>query len=79
MTAGHRAGCATVLLVNPVNAHLAEHEHTDLIIARLDELIEVLEKGFVGRMKEKSGDVEGKDTHERAERVVESGKGEGVS
>ncbi|CAK7211753.1 hypothetical protein SBRCBS47491_001222 [Sporothrix bragantina] len=49
MTAGRRAGAATVLLVNDVNRHLAEHEHTDLIISRLDELIEVLEKGFVGR------------------------------
>lgn len=79
MTAGHKAGCATVLLVNPVNAHLAEHEHTDLVIVRLDELVEVLENGFVGRVKEKSRDVEGEDTHERAERVLESGKGEGVS
>jgi hypothetical protein len=42
MTAGHRAGAATVLLVNDVNAHLAKHEHTDLCIRRLDE-------GFVGR------------------------------
>ncbi|ERS95915.1 hypothetical protein HMPREF1624_07449 [Sporothrix schenckii ATCC 58251] len=49
MTAGRKAGAATVLLVNDVNAHLAEHEHTDLVISRLDELIDVLEKGFVGR------------------------------
>jgi phosphoglycolate phosphatase-like HAD superfamily hydrolase len=49
MTAGRRAGAATVLLVNPVNAHLAEHEHTDLTISRLDELIGVLEEGFQGR------------------------------
>ena len=49
MTAGHKAGCATVLLINSVNAHLAEHEHTDLVITRLDELIEVLENGFIGR------------------------------
>jgi len=49
MTAGRRAGAATVLLVNPVNAHLAGHEHTDLTVSRLDELIEVLENGFQGR------------------------------
>lgn len=34
MTAGFRAGAATVLLVNEVNAHLATHEHTDLCIRR---------------------------------------------
>lgn len=49
MTAGRKAGAATVLLVNDVNRHLAEHNHTDLVISRLDELITVLENGFVGR------------------------------
>lgn len=49
MTAGRRAGAATVLLVNDVNRHLADHEHTDLVISRLDELIDVLEEGFKGR------------------------------
>jgi phosphoglycolate phosphatase-like HAD superfamily hydrolase len=49
MTAGYTAGAATVLLVNDVNAHLATHEHTDFCIRRLDELIELLEGGFVGR------------------------------
>jgi phosphoglycolate phosphatase-like HAD superfamily hydrolase len=49
MTAGRRAGAATVLLVNEVNNHLADHEHTDLVISRLDELIDVLENGFRGR------------------------------
>ncbi|KIW07742.1 uncharacterized protein PV09_01672 [Verruconis gallopava] len=49
MTAGHSAGAATVLLVNPVNEHLASHDHTDLCISRLDELIQILEEGFVGR------------------------------
>lgn len=34
MTAGYRAGAATVLLVNDVNRHLAEHQHTDLTIKR---------------------------------------------
>ncbi|KAI2624887.1 HAD-like protein [Hypoxylon sp. NC1633] len=49
MTAGHRAGAATVLLVNDANRHLAEHEHTDMVIERLDELVHVLEHGFTGR------------------------------
>ncbi|KAI1437782.1 haloacid dehalogenase-like hydrolase [Xylaria sp. CBS 124048] len=49
MTAGRHAGAATVLLMNSQNAHLAEHPHTDLVIKRLDELVEVLENGFVGR------------------------------
>jgi HAD superfamily hydrolase (TIGR01549 family) len=51
MTAGHRAGAATVLLVNEVNKHLAEHQHTDLVVKQLDELIEILENGFEGRME----------------------------
>lgn len=50
MTAGYKAGAATVLLVNEVNAHLADHQHTDLVIRRLDDLVEVLEKGFVGKV-----------------------------
>ncbi|KAL2196556.1 HAD-like domain-containing protein [Corynascus similis CBS 632.67] len=45
MTAGRRAGAKTVLLVNDVNRHLADHEHTDMVISRLDELIDVLENG----------------------------------
>ncbi|ETS81331.1 hypothetical protein PFICI_06333 [Pestalotiopsis fici W106-1] len=49
MTAGRRAGAATVLLVNPANEHLAEHSHTDLVIQRLDDLVGILEEGFVGR------------------------------
>jgi hypothetical protein len=49
MTAGHHAGAATILLINDVNAHLATHEHTDLCIRRLDELIAILDEGFVGR------------------------------
>ncbi|EOA90174.1 uncharacterized protein SETTUDRAFT_167115 [Exserohilum turcica Et28A] len=49
MTAGHRAGAATVLLLNDVNSHLAEHEHTDFVVTQLDELIDVLENGFEGR------------------------------
>lgn len=49
MTAGRTAGAATVLLVNPANEHLAKHEHTDLVIERLDDLIGVLEEGFTAR------------------------------
>ncbi|KAH7136153.1 HAD-like domain-containing protein [Dendryphion nanum] len=49
MTAGYRAGAATVLLRNEVNGELVEHEHTDLVIERLDELVGILEEGFVGR------------------------------
>lgn len=49
MTAGHTAGAATVLLLNDHNGHLKEHEHTDLCIRRLDELIGILQAGFVGR------------------------------
>jgi len=73
MTAGYRAGAATVLLVNEVNAHLAEHEHTDLCISRLDELVEVLERGFVGRVER---DEERDDVRERAEGVLREGRGE---
>ncbi|KAK0615839.1 HAD-like domain-containing protein [Bombardia bombarda] len=47
MTAGHRAGAKTVLLVNDVNRHLADHEHTDATITRLDELIDMLENGLL--------------------------------
>lgn len=47
ITAGRRAGAKTVLLVNDVNKHLADHEHTDLVISRLDELIHVLEDGLL--------------------------------
>lgn len=49
MTSGHRAGAATVLLTNEDNMHLKDHEHTDLCIEKLDDLIQILEEGFVGR------------------------------
>ncbi|KAF2875685.1 HAD-like domain-containing protein [Massariosphaeria phaeospora] len=52
MTAGYRAGAATVLLVNDVNTHLVAHEHTDCVIASLEELEAVLEGGFEGRGEE---------------------------
>lgn len=51
MTAGHTAGAATVLLLNERNAHLREHPHTDLCIKRLDQLIDILEQGFVGEQE----------------------------
>lgn len=73
MTAGYRAGAATVLLVNEVNAHLATHEHTDLCISQLDELIEVLENGFVGRIGQREED---SNTKARAEAVLKEHKGE---
>lgn len=73
MTAGYRAGAATVLLVNDVNAHLAEHEHTDLCISRLDELIDVLENGFVGQIGRGEEDA---DTKGRAKRVLLEGRRE---
>lgn len=47
ITAGRRAGAKTVLLVNNVNRHLVDHEHTDLVISRLDELIDILENGLL--------------------------------
>ena len=60
MTAGFHAGAATVLLVNDVNKHLAEHQHTDLVVKRLDELIEILENGFEGRVEADQKDVDAK-------------------
>ncbi|CAI6333567.1 unnamed protein product [Periconia digitata] len=49
MLAGRRAGAATVLLLNEVNRELEGHECTDFVVGRLDELVGVLEGGFVGR------------------------------
>ena len=46
MMAGHRAGTATVLLVNEGNEELKGHECTGRWIERLDELVGVLEEGF---------------------------------
>ncbi|KAI9758914.1 MAG: 37S ribosomal protein S24, mitochondrial [Chaenotheca gracillima] len=69
MTAGYKAGAATVLLVNEVNAHLARHEHTDLCITRLDELIDILERGFEGQI---ALDDENPDTRAQAERALPS-------
>lgn len=49
MTAGRLAGAATVLLANHVNMALADHEYTDLVIDRLDDLVDILDDGFEGR------------------------------
>jgi phosphoglycolate phosphatase-like HAD superfamily hydrolase len=49
MSAGRRAGAATVLLVNEENEKSREADEVDLVIERLDELIDILEKGFEGR------------------------------
>ncbi|KAJ6443331.1 had superfamily [Purpureocillium lavendulum] len=49
MTAGRKAGAATVLLVNDVNRAIADHAHTDLVIDKLDDLVAILEEGFEGR------------------------------
>ncbi|KAH8147920.1 uncharacterized protein LAJ45_08021 [Morchella importuna] len=59
MAAGRRAGAATVLLRNDVNGELAESEMTDCVVDRLDELIEVLEAGFVERDRKAAGAGEG--------------------
>ena len=67
MTAGFRAGAATVLLVNEANVHLATHEHTDLCIKRLDDLIPILEEGFRGEIGK---DEEVPDTRLQVERAL---------
>jgi phosphoglycolate phosphatase-like HAD superfamily hydrolase len=80
MTAGHKAGAATVLLVNPVNEHLTFHDHTDLVISRLDEVIEVLEDGFEGREEISEGEWEdGKPKEKKKSFKVRSGPGRVVS
>lgn len=51
MAAGYRAGAATILLASEETEEelLTGHEYVDLVVWRLDEIIEVLEGGFVGR------------------------------
>ncbi|KAF1924555.1 HAD-like protein [Didymella exigua CBS 183.55] len=66
MSAGFRAGAATVLLVNDVNKHLAKHQHTDLVVKQLDDLIEILENGFEGRVESDQEDVDPKGLVEEA-------------
>ena len=66
MTAGQRAGAATVLLVNDVNKHLVEHQHTDLVVEQLDDLVEILENGFEGKAEADQEDVNAKGLVEEA-------------
>ena len=49
MVCAARANAASVLLLNEDNEHVIEKQPPDLVIWRLDELIEILEQGFVGR------------------------------
>ena len=49
MTAGHKAGAATVLLASADNQDLRGHEHTGVVLDRLDDLIGVLEEGLMER------------------------------
>ncbi|KAJ9657896.1 hypothetical protein H2201_008005 [Coniosporium apollinis] len=74
MTAGYRAGAATVLLVNESNAHLAWHQHTDLCVKRLDDLITVLENGFEGQIGQGE---ENPDTKAQAEETLKESNGQG--
>ncbi|KAL8928567.1 MAG: hypothetical protein Q9208_001801 [Pyrenodesmia sp. 3 TL-2023] len=46
MVAGFKAGAATVLLSSKDNEGLEKHEYTGIAIARLDDLVAMLEKGF---------------------------------
>lgn len=57
MIAGKEAGAATVLVANEENEWLIEKKRegrddglVDLAVRRLDEMIEIFEKGFVGRV-----------------------------
>ncbi len=50
ISAGYRSGAATVLLRNEDNCHVADQDpRPDLVIERLDELIDALDRGFIGR------------------------------
>ena len=53
MVAGYKAGAATVLLSSKDNEGLEEHEYTGRAVGRLDDLIGILEEGFVeeGRVR----------------------------
>lgn len=47
MVAGYQAGAATVLLANEGNGELKGHVCTGMWVERLNELVRVLEGGFV--------------------------------
>lgn len=52
MVAGYQAGAATALLRNDrndENEDVARRKEVDVVVERLEELVEVLERGFVGR------------------------------
>ena len=51
ITCAARANAASVLLLNDDNEHVIELEPPDLVIRRLDELIEILEQGFRGSVE----------------------------
>jgi phosphoglycolate phosphatase-like HAD superfamily hydrolase len=51
IVAGHDAGAATVLLRSAGKEELEKDPRTDLVISRLDELVEILEKGFESRQQ----------------------------
>lgn len=46
MTAGYRAGAATILLQSDVNTHLNGAKETDFVVNRLDEIIDLVRDGF---------------------------------
>ena len=52
MLAGRRAGAATVLLLHGDNGHVKGEGVVDLVVDRLDELVGVLEGGFVGSARQ---------------------------
>lgn len=56
LTAGYRAGAATVLLVNDLNIHLISHEYCGLAIERLDQLIAILDCGLSVKTREERDD-----------------------
>ncbi|KAG9838389.1 haloacid dehalogenase-like hydrolase, partial [Aureobasidium melanogenum] len=49
--AGHDAGAATVLLRSEGKEDLEKDPRTNLVISRLDELIDILERGFESRLR----------------------------
>ncbi|KAI4119996.1 MAG: hypothetical protein LQ345_000255 [Seirophora villosa] len=55
MVAGYKAGAATVLLSSVDNAGLEGHEWTGVAIARLDDLVGMLERGFAERERGQEG------------------------
>ncbi|KAL8668134.1 MAG: hypothetical protein Q9202_000112 [Teloschistes flavicans] len=59
MTAGYKAGAATVLLSCEENEELEKHEYTGLAVKRLDDLVDILEKGFEEGTDRRIGEREG--------------------